>query len=368
FAGRNILKRLNIFKTHSVLFRKILGLIVIITVCLMIYNNSMSSPFGSRSHAATIDSHPEYTPGAPLLNPLLRPYPAPEIAGITDWINSSPLTIASLKGEVVLIDFWAYSCINCIRTLPYLNSWYEKYHDKGLEIIGVHSPEFDFERDLKNVQAAVTKDQIKYPVALDNRFATWNNYHNSYWPAHYLIDKNGNVVYEKFGEGDYEVTENNIRFLLGMNKEVPMSTAPATASIMQTPETYLGYSRADSFVRFQDLQHDIAAQYTYPSTLPVNSWALEGNWTVLPEKISATSANAKIKIHFHAAKIFAVMGQHAGKVINVEVRLDGVLQKTVQVGDDTLYTLLELPAPQAGVLELTVIEPGLELYTFTFGS
>ncbi len=366
FAGRNILKRLNIFKTHSVLLRKVLGLIVIITVCYMIYSNSMSSPFGSR--ATSIDTHTQYTPAAPLLNPIHRPYPAPEISGISAWINSDPLTIESLKGKVVLIDFWAYSCINCIRTLPYLNSWYEKYHHEDFVIIGVHSPEFDFERDLNNVQAAVTKDKILYPVALDNRFATWNNYHNSFWPAHYLIDKNGNVVYEKFGEGDYGVTENNIRFLLGMNEHVPMHADPATASLMQTPETYLGYTRADSFVRFENLQHNTAAQYTYPNTLPANTWALEGNWTVLPEKISASQANAKIKIHFHAAKVFAVMGQHAGKPIAVEVRLDGVLQNTVQVNDDTLYTLLELPAPQAGVLELTVTEPGLELYTFTFGS
>jgi hypothetical protein len=205
-------------------------------------------------------------------------------------------------------------------------------------------------------------------VALDNLFTTWNNYHNSYWPSHYLVDKNGNVVYDKFGEGDYDITENNILFLLGMKEQVSMNAPSAYVPSRQTPETYLGYQRADSFVHFTELQHDIVAQYTYPNTLPENSWALQGEWTVLPEKIFANSASSSIKINFHAAKVFAVMGQHAGKPVNVEIRLDGVLQNTVQVTDHALYTLLELPQAKQGILELTVNEPGLELYTFTFGS
>jgi thiol-disulfide isomerase/thioredoxin len=367
FAGRGILKKLNLFKTKAVLIRKIMGLIVIVTVSYMIYNNSMSSPFGSMPHNKILET-PIYTPAMPVINPVLNPYPAPALAGITDWINSAPLTLDELKGQVVLIDFWAYSCINCIRTLPYLNAWYERYHQQGFTIIGVHSPEFDFERDVNNVQAAVIKDHIKYPVAIDNRFATWNNYHNSYWPAHYLIDKNGNVVYEKFGEGDYDVTENNIRFLLGMNEQVAQTPAAPISTVTQTPETYLGFSRADSFANTDKIISNAKGIYHYPKTLPVNSWALDGNWIIMPEKISTTSANAKIKIHFNAGKVFAVMGQHAGHPINVEIRLDGVLKNTIQVNDHTLYTLLESPTTVQGILELTVTQPGLEMYTFTFGN
>jgi thiol-disulfide isomerase/thioredoxin len=367
FASRNFLKRLNIFKTHSVLLRTILALIVLLTATYMTYNNSMATPFGIKP-TTHIDTQTDYKPAMPLINPVHHAYPAPAISGITDWINTSPLDLNALKGEVILIDFWAYSCINCVRTLPYLNAWYEKYNDKGLTIIGVHSPEFDFERDLNNVKNAVTKYNIKYPVALDNLFATWNNYHNSYWPAHYLIDKNGNVVYTKFGEGDYDVTENNIRFLLGMNEQISTVQPHHELPLLQTPETYLGFARADSFANPSKIIDNTPAQYTYPATLAHNAWALNGSWIILPEKISANDANASIKINFHAGKVFAVMGQHAGKPINVEVRLDGVLQNTIQVSDHALYTLLELPQAKQGILELTVSEPGLELYTFTFGS
>jgi thiol-disulfide isomerase/thioredoxin len=152
-----------------------------------------------------------------LVNALPTAYPAPEIEGIEQWINSPPLNIKSLHGQVVLINFWTFACYNCQNTLPYFNQWYDKYHDKGLVIIGIHSPEFEYESNLSNVQNAVIKDGIKYPVALDNHFTTWRNYQNKYWPARYLIDKKGNVVYSHFGEGDYEKTENNIRYSLGIN-------------------------------------------------------------------------------------------------------------------------------------------------------
>jgi thiol-disulfide isomerase/thioredoxin len=151
-----------------------------------------------------------------LQNGLTIPYTAPQISGIASWINSDPIRLSDLKGKVVLIEFWTYTCINCKHTLPYVVEWYAKYHDAGLVVIGVHSPEFDFEKTRSNVQEAVQQDGILYPVAQDNQFETWRNYNNSYWPAQYLIDKQGNVVYQHFGEGDYDITENNIRFLLGM--------------------------------------------------------------------------------------------------------------------------------------------------------
>src|SRR5262249_35582634 len=158
------------------------------------------------------------------------------------WINSPPLTLAELRGKVVLIDFWTYSCINCLRTLPYIKDWYEKYHDKGLVIIGVHTPEFEFEHDVNNVKAAVQKLGILYPVALDNNFATWLAFNNRYWPAHYLINQDGVVVYTHFGEGEYDVTENNIRYLLGIKTKVTMpATEENPYDRYQTAETYFGF-------------------------------------------------------------------------------------------------------------------------------
>lgn len=361
FMGRRILGAVNVFKSNSVLLRKLLGLIVIITVTYMMVNDSMSLSFSGVKKNDTFI----HTPAAPLIHAVHQAYPAPALEGISAWINSGPLTLDDLKGQVVLIDFWAYSCINCVRTLPFLNAWYAQYHNQGFTIIGVHSPEFDFERDLANVQKAVVQNHIQYPVALDNRFATWNNYHNSYWPAHYLIDKNGDVVYEKFGEGDYEETENNIRFLLGMSDQISAPAAAPTIYMMQTPETYLGYARADSFVSPQKVINNTKSEYHYPANIPNNSWALEGEWVIMAEKIAAASP-AGIKINFNAGKVFAVMGQHTGHAIPVEVRLNGTLQKTIQVTDDTLYPLLDLPTPTQGILELTTT-PGLEIYTFTFG-
>lgn len=161
-------------------------------------------------------SYINQSPVSHLTNGIDNPYKAPDFVDIQAWINSQPLSLNDLKGKVVLVQFWTYSCINCIHTIPYLNDWYQKYHDKGFEIIGVHSPEFEFEHDFNNVKNAVYQDEILYPVALDNQFATWQAYKNHYWPARYLINKNGDIVYVHFGEGDYDTTENNIQYLLNI--------------------------------------------------------------------------------------------------------------------------------------------------------
>ncbi len=306
------------------------------------------------------------------------PYPAPQIAGITAWINSQPLQLENLKGKVVLIDFWTYSCINCKRTLPYLKDWYNKYHSAGLEIIGVHTPEFEFEKDLANVKNALLAEGIKYPVALDNQFKTWENFHNRYWPAHYLIDKNGKVVYEHFGEGEYAVTENNIRFLLG-------KTTPASSSLgeeegqfaAQTPETYLGFARANSFASRETAVLNRAQQYSYPNELLDNSWALQGAWIINADRIVSAQPFAGLKIHFNARKVFMVMGSATGKPISVQVLLNGeevsagkgddVVHGRINVDKHTLYSVLFLPQFDNGVLQVIPSSPGLEVYTFTFG-
>jgi cytochrome c biogenesis protein CcdA/thiol-disulfide isomerase/thioredoxin len=369
--GRKILTHLNFFKKRSSVLRKILGIIIIASVVFMMFSNSLTLPFSQNLPGSNVP----FSAQQKLVNGLKRPYPAPAIVGITAWINSKPLQLSQLQGKVVLIDFWAYSCINCIRTIPYLNSWYDKYHDKGLVIIGVHSPEFDFEGNVNNVKNATVKNAIHYPVALDNDFKTWRNYNNLYWPAHYLIDKKGNVVYEHFGEGDYNVTENNIRFLLGLHPSKKSESAPVYSGPL-TPETYLGYEREDEFYSPEPLIKDKVGKYSYPDRLPENAWALRGAWEFTGQKIVAAEANAALKIHFQARKVYAVMGTTA-KPIRVSLLLDGkpvvaeagkdVVHSYVEVTNHTLYALIASQHHMTGILELITDAPGLKLYTFTFG-
>lgn len=293
----------------------------------------------------------------------VTPYPAPKIQGISAWINSPPLTIQQLHGKVVLIDFWTYSCINCIRSLPYIKTWDEKYRNQGLVIIGIHSPEFPFEKEVKNVQQALNKYQIKYPVALDNDYITWHNYNNNFWPAHYLINRDGNVVYTHFGEGEYGKTENKIRELLG---EKPMKNLPneqVPISISQTPETYLGYARSE---RFKTLEPAVNI-YQYPEKLQLHEWALKGNWERAAEKITALKSGATIKLHFYAKKVFLVLGSKNNTLISVNILLNGKLIGTKNIEHATLYELLNLPEIQEGTVEITAQSPGLEAYAFTFG-
>ena len=279
---------------------------------------------------------------------------------------------------MVLIDFWTYSCINCLRTLPYLKDWYNKYQKDGFLIIGIHSPEFDFEKNLDNVKAAVKRLGIQYPVALDNRFVTWSNFQNHYWPAHYLINKEGKVVYEHFGEGAYEVTESNIRFLLGindLNAEKPESGG--AYSLGQTPETYLGYARADSSLS-PELVRDQTASYAFPAELSDNAWALQGDWQVKEDKIISAKADAALKIHFNARKVYLVMGNNSAKPISLKVLLNGkplsadqgadLQAGSVLVDKHAIYEILSFKVVSSGLLQVTATEPGLEIYTFTFGS
>lgn len=367
--GREIMAKFTFFKTHTSLIRKLLGVIIIAAVAYMIY--AESAPLSYAQPNPTMFSQNT------LINGVIEPYPAPAVAGISDWINTTPLDINKLTGKVVLIDFWTYSCINCIRTLPYLKDWYSKYHDKGLVIIGVHSPEFEFEKNFSNVKNAVEKDGILYPIALDNQFSTWQNYQNRYWPAHYLIDKNGYVVYQHFGEGEYDVTENNIRYLLGMKWAKTSSQELPPRNINETPETYLGTARADRYSSPEKILEDIASEYTYPKELLDNNWALQGKWIIERDKIVSAGADASIKIHFNAGKVYIVMGSASGKSIPVKLLLNGdvivsekgadVKDSSIEVSKHTLYSAVVLKQAESGLLQLTAAESGLEIYTFTFG-
>ena len=361
FFSRELATKFSSLQTKAQLIRKLVGMILIGTVLYLMYDNTIMLPPEQAHDSQTI-------PGKELQNGLKQSYTAPELQSITAWINSKPLQIEQLKGKVILVDFWAYSCINCARTIPYLVSWEKKYRDKGLVIIGVHSPEFDFERDQQNVTNAIHKYGILYPVALDNDFATWLNYHNHYWPAHYLIDKSGKVVYEHFGEGEYNTTENNIRYLLGLNDKVKEQTVNMDQKFPGTAETYLGYSRADHFASKQKAKKDKIGNYSYPQKLPLHSWALSGSWTINSEKIVSQQKNSAIKLHFNAKAVYAVMGSaDATKPIKLTVLYNGGTVKQETVADHTLYSMLELRDETDGFIELISSEPGLELYTFTFG-
>ncbi len=356
--GQRIMNKATFLKKRAELIRKLLGAVIILSVIYMILLNQ---GLWFAATAKTKSTHSQN-----LIDPLKKPYPAPALVGINDWINSPPLTLQQLKGKVVLIDFWAYSCINCIRTLPELKSWYQKYHDQGLVIIGVHAPEFDFEAEKNNVQKAVQHYDIQYPVALDNRFATWQNYQNQYWPADYLIDKNGYVVYQHFGEGDYNTIENNIRVLLGMNQ--PESKNNETAlNPNQTPETYLGYERGTELKSPEKIVSDKMAKYSFPLNLSLNGWALKGDWEIQNQKIVAMGKDATIELQFNAQKVFAVMGSSNHLPIQITVLFNGQIQKNIEVQQHDLYPLLEFSEPQQGIVTLIIASPGLEIYTFTFG-
>jgi cytochrome c biogenesis protein CcdA/thiol-disulfide isomerase/thioredoxin len=292
---------------------------------------------------------------------------APDFKGVDSWINSKPLTLASLRGKVVLVDFWTYSCINCLRTLPYVERWYETYRKAGLVVVGVHTPEFAFEHVRSNVERAVSSLGISYPVALDNGYGTWTAWGNRYWPAKYFVDRSGHVRYAHFGEGEYERIEAVIRTLLAektLPKPVSASIRDQTPNGLITPETYLGSARLERFVG-SPVVTGREASYKIPAAVPQNDVAYGGRWTVEQERIVAGNG-ARLRLAFHARKVFLVLGTKGGNK-SVQVRLDGRQIRTVQVPEDRLYTLVELGG-KAGdhTLDLS-FAPGTEAYAFTFG-
>jgi cytochrome c biogenesis protein CcdA/thiol-disulfide isomerase/thioredoxin len=371
-TGRKIMKKLGFLSRHAEAVRRGFGVLILLSVAYIASGVDAQSLLASAPKA-------QQTAGALVLQQGLdKPYAAPEFAGVDAWLNSKPLTMRSLKGKVVLIDFWTYSCINCVRTLPYITDWDRKYRDMGLVIVGVHSPEFEFEKKLDNVKAALAQHGIRYPVALDNNLATWTNFNNSYWPAHYLIDKDGKVVYTHFGEGEYDVTENNIRYLLGLKSkaETLQAQAPAIAPD-QTPETYLGYGRAENFGGKTPVAHDAESAYRFPGFLAENQWALSGRWRVESEKITAVEKSAALRLNFKARKVFLVLGTTTGKPVHVSVRLNGEAigpnagkdapGGVATIEHNTLYELIDQKIPKNNLLEIQSDAPGLEAYAFTFG-
>ena len=314
--------------------------------------------------------------------------PLPSLEGLGPWFNSAPLTNQQLKGKVVLIDFWTYSCINCLRTLPYLKAWDAKYRKDGLVIIGVHAPEFAFERDPANVAKAVQDLGVRYPVALDNQYRLWNAVHNQYWPAHYFVDAEGRIRYFHHGEGAYAMSERVIRQLLAEAGHAPagaMASAAATGAEaaaafneIGSPETYIGYARADRFVSPGGLLHDQAKTYA-AAPLELNQWSLAGAWIDGRQSARSTSAGAQLSFRFHARDLHLVLGSVTGKPIRYRIRLDdaapgadaGVDVKpdgTGAVTGQRLYQLVRQKGPvRDRTFTITFLDPGAEAFSFTFG-
>ena len=309
---------------------------------------------------------------APALESSVQAAPAPEFTGIKEWINSAPFTLQDLRGKVVLVDFWTYSCINCVRTQPYLNAWYERYHDAGLEIVGVHAPEFAFEKLPENVRKAVEDAEIKYPVALDNNFATWRAYNNHYWPAKYLIDAEGKVRWTHFGEGDYEEAEAQIRALLGeggSGASKPTDTLTHTRG--QSPETYLGTARAMGYVEpLVTGEHDYGSAKEPGGT---SRWTLAGKWSADQESILAVSGGAQLRYRFAGKEMYLVADGPVGAKIRVEV--EGAVQPggadvmggVVTIDGARMYRLVRLPEATTGTTVTLTFDKDIRANAFTFG-
>ena len=314
----------------------------------------------------------------------------PELKGATTWLNSPPLTRARLKGKVVVVDFWTYSCINCLRALPYVTQWYDHYKDSGLVVIGVHSPEFGFEKDAANVRKAIAQFKIRYPVALDNDMSIWNAFHNQFWPAHYFIDAQGRIRGHHFGEGKYERSERTIRKLLeeagAKNLPDPLDdaagagvSAKSDAANVESPETYVGYARAENFAAGA-VARDSVKSYEVPGSLALNQWALGGRWKVRAENAALDRAPGRITFRFKARDLHLVLGPGAkGAPVRFRVMIDGKppgddrgmdvdAAGTGVVKEQRLYQLIRQKGA-VGEHEFTIefLDPAVEAYAFTFG-
>ena len=315
----------------------------------------------------------------------------PALDGATGWLNSPPLGAAELSGKVVLVDFWTYTCINWLRTLPYVRAWAGKYAPHGLVVIGVHTPEFEFEHDVDNVRRAVQDMRVSYPVAIDNDYAVWGAFDNHYWPALYLADAQGHIRHHQFGEGEYEKSEMIIQQLLSeagsdgtdeelVSVEAGGVEAPADWADLRSPENYAGYERTENFASPGGLVPGTPHDYEAPGRLPLNHWALSGNWTVGRQPATLNTAGGRISCRFRARDLHLVMGPPSrGTAVPFQVRIDGQ-----EPGDDhgtdiddhgdgtlteqRLHQLIRQRGPVAErTFEITFLDPGAQAYAFTFG-
>ena len=403
FAGNKVFSALKRSLSFEVWIRRGLGVAVIMGVVAIAlgWDTNLLTKFSfvntAKAEEHLIDKLRPEKPASVLAASAVDVQPAlddegamPDLSGAVSWVNSPPLSSNALKGKVVLIDFWTYSCINCLRALPYVESWAAKYKDAGLVVIGVHTPEFAFEKERSNVEKAVRDLKITYPVAIDSDYAIWKAFHNEYWPAHYFIDGKGRIRYHHFGEGEYDESERVIRELLKENGaqlassgDLAVSGAGAEAAPsanVRSPETYVGYHRAEHFASTEAIAQDSKHSYTPQPRLSLNQWALSGSWKVGAESAVLQTAPGKILFRFHARDLHLVLGTTKdGKPVRFTVKLDGTAP-----GDDhgvdcdgngsgTVqgHRLYQLIRQKGGVedrtFEIEFLDPGVQAFAFTFG-
>ncbi len=389
-AGQRVAERVSAFRAHAVLVRRIGGAVLLAMMLLIAFNVTDGLQKAVPGYTSVLQSHVEGTnytkkqlaaltkrsTTSPLGKcsqdlPVLEDCgDAPNFQGVTAWLNTpggKGLSLSALRGKVVLVDFWTYSCINCQRSLPHVEAWYAAYHAHGFEVVGVHTPEFAFEHVVSNVAQAAQQLGVKYPVAVDDGYKTWNAYDNEDWPAEYLIDAQGRVRHEAFGEGDYGTTESLIRQLLVQadpTVHLPGATDVPDRTPTQplTPESYLGYRYGLPNYVGSTITPDQPAGYQFPATLPPDALAFSGTWTIGAESDTA-GAGARLELSFQADDVYLVLG---GKG-TVEVSVDGRRTETIAVsGIPNLYTLVHSPRYEDATLVLTV-SPGVQAYDFTFG-
>jgi thiol-disulfide isomerase/thioredoxin len=288
---------------------------------------------------------------------------APEFQVADKWVNSKPLRLGDLRGKVVLVDFWTYSCINCLRTVPYLNKWQQQYKDQGLVVVGIHTPEFGFEKMPVNVTEAVRRLGIQFPVGQDNDYATWKAYENRAWPAFYVIDQKGVIVLQRYGEGQYDKIENKIRELLGIKTAVGADNGDDLSRI-QSPEMYFGTAH-EGFQSAQQKPASGTKNYTLPKTLERDKFALGGTWSREGEQATLASDNGRISLRFNAAKFHLVAGSKAP--LEIIVRVDGGKPSKVTIDVPRLYTLFDSTDYREHTLEIEIPARGLDIYSVTFG-
>ena len=347
--------------------RRTLGIVMALAALAIVFNVDQKLQKWVPNYTDALQSkvernHIARTELAKLHKQRQTPGNAPPFRGIDDWINSKPLTIDGLRGKVVLVDFWTYSCINCLRTLPHLEAWYRRYHRVGLEIVGVHTPEFAFEHVVSNVRQATKRLGVRYPVAIDNEYKTWDAYGNNVWPAEYLIDRGGHVREYKQGEGRYGDTERKIQELLGEPAGAQLaSVRDETPQHFTTPESYLGWERLQRYAG-SAITPDRLIRYRFPKTIPPDSLAYSGFWSVERQRIVA-GPEARLRLSFVAQHVYLVLSGRG----SLDVLVNGKHVRTIRIGGlSRLYTLLNYKTDRAGLLELRFTR-GISAYAFTFG-
>jgi len=346
---------------------------------------SVAVPIASLAAERTMHPMPGRVSSPPIEGSL------PALSGATTWLNSQPLTREALRGKVVLVDFWTYTCINWQRTQPYVRAWAAKYKDQGLVVIGVHTPEFEFEKNVDNIRPALAMFRVEYPVAVDSDYAIWNAFVNQYWPAVYIADAEGNIRHHKFGEGDYERTEAVIQQLLreagfsgtgndGVRVDPRGSEVAADWESLRSAENYLGRDKTQGFASPGRALVGKSRNYTSPQSLRLNQWALAGDWTVSAGAVVLDKPNGRVVYRFHARDVHLVMGPSSrGSPVRFRVLVDGRPpgfahgtdvdeQGYGTVTEQRLYQLVRQPKPIADRLfEIEFLDPGVEAYAFTFG-